>query len=36
EFSMMSYEVFRTIHMRLQEVFKNTELFGGISVLLVG
>ncbi|CAG7821112.1 unnamed protein product [Allacma fusca] len=36
EFSMMSYEVFRTIHLRLQEVFKNTELFGGISVLLVG
>ncbi|CAG7727909.1 unnamed protein product, partial [Allacma fusca] len=36
EFSMMSYEVFRTIHLRLQEVFKNTELFGGISVMLVG
>ncbi|CAG7691190.1 unnamed protein product, partial [Allacma fusca] len=32
----MSYEVFRTIHLRLPEVYKNTELFGGIIVLLVG
>jgi len=35
EISMVSYEILRSIHLRLQE-FKNNELFGDVNILLFG
>ncbi|CAG7824817.1 unnamed protein product [Allacma fusca] len=36
EISMISYEILRVIHLRLCEIFQNSNPFGGILVLLVG
>ena len=36
EFSFLSYEVLRTAHCRLQEIYDNSEFFGGVNVFLVG
>ncbi|CAH1645765.1 unnamed protein product [Spodoptera littoralis] len=36
EISMVSYENFRNIHLRLQEFKNNSLLFGGINVLIFG
>ncbi|XP_015120587.1 uncharacterized protein LOC107043555 [Diachasma alloeum] len=34
EVSMVSYEILRAVHLRLQELKNNTSLFGGINILL--
>ncbi|PZC79192.1 hypothetical protein B5X24_HaOG216756 [Helicoverpa armigera] len=36
EISMVSYEVLRSIHLRLQELKSCTDIFGGVNVLLFG
>src|SRR5690348_2655136 len=36
ELSMISYEQLRSIHLRLCEIFNNTEYFGGKKVILCG
>lgn len=33
---MVSYEILRSIHLRLQEFKNNNELFGGVNILLFG
>jgi len=36
EISMVSYEILRAVHLRLQEFKNNNELFGGVNILLFG
>jgi len=36
EISMISYELFRQVDLRLKEIFDNDKPFGGISVILLG
>lgn len=36
EISMVPYEMLRDIHSRLQQIFDNGELFGGINVIVFG
>ena len=36
EVSMVSYQILKSIHSRLCEIYANDEIFGGLNVIAVG